>query len=470
MPLRPLAAQRPSRASESLAPKSGFRSGPALPAPRAAHVTDRGSRLFHSTSRLPAALVVRAGSVSLTIRKSVTSGTHSGHRTALFGIPNGWITFCTRFGLSEYPAAVEDLLLWLDSCLSPPNAILVSTAKRYLKGVKASHLDRVHPWISGLDTRDINFFFRGHLRLYPPPPPEPKLAITPLTVLRFSEVAPHASHADRVFHTASSVLSLRGRRGGELFPTTDVATRLLRWKHFSMSIDPLCQGFYLDILMKTSLVRKRVFFPSLPECAICPLTRILEMRELSPYVSGPEDPIFVIDGKPLRRSFMMDRSISALGLAGIPIVGAVGSKMWRAGLASHSVVSGQPEATTQFLGIWASSAYKKYLELDDSLVASAVSELVLAPPGRHPPPPPGRGRRVIAVPAAESSDSDLSSSSSEDDYLPRRGRPAAQRGSPRSRRAIKATRVNPPAIGSRGSARLRSPNWTPPAFNSSFHR
>ena len=143
-----------------------------------------------------------------------------------------------RFSLPGYPATGDNILLWLHSCLNHmhPKPVAVSTAKRYLKGVKASHLDRGLAWLHPLDIRDINFFLRGHLRLNPPPPPTIKRVITPLTVLRFTEVVPESSHENRVFLTASSVLSLRGRRGGELFPTTNVANRLLRWKHFHLPV------------------------------------------------------------------------------------------------------------------------------------------------------------------------------------------------------------------------------------------
>ena len=158
-----------------------------------------------------------------------------------------------------------------------------------------------------------------------------------------------------------------------------------------MSADTACPGFQLDILTKTSLARKRVFFPALAGSSICPLTRITAMRQRSPFQSGPEDPIFVVNGKPLRRKFMMDKSSEALTLAGIPKVGKAGSKMWRAGLATQSVRSGQPQATTQFLGIWASSAYKRYVETDDSDITNAVSDLVR---GDIREPPVGGNQRL----------------------------------------------------------------------------
>ena len=459
----------------------------------------RGALLFRrNSSRLPQALVARSHRVAHAISHSVGVGSHSGSRTALFGKPNGWVTFCDTFSLPPFPANHEHLLLWLEGAIEPPNPVSVGTAERYLKGVKGAHRDRLLPWFpKGSDElRDIGNFFTGKLKISPPNPPAAKHTICPLTLIRFALSASSSgvadSHEQRTFDAVSSALSLRGRRGGEFWPRTNASLRLIRWKHFSTSINP--PGFHLLILTKTSTTRMRIFFPALPGCVICPLARFARMRDLSPFPTGPEDPIMVVAGRPLRRSFMMSRTRAALTLSGIPLTGKLGSKVWRAGLATLSVKAGMNEATTKQLGLWKSSAYKAYLALGDDNITKAVSSLVGLPssapaslpssgsstsgapvfPSSSPatpspavlpsiPPFPARPALPTLDAASESSDSDWSSSD-EEVSPPLVSRPSSSsRPPPRPATSSRHDRIlaAAPTRGSRESARIRSPSFRP---------
>ena len=238
----------------------------------------------------------------------------------------------------------------------------------------------MEPWPSKAQLRPIFNLFQGHLNLAPPPAPEPKFLISPLTVLLMFEASSSrpSSHPERVWRASQVFLSLRGRRGGEAWPRSHVAKRLIRWKHLKFKPDADPPGLVVTVLTKTSSSPKEIFYPALPGCPLCPVACFTALKDGSPFPVSDEDPLFCPDGKPLKRSFIMNRTRSALAAARIPIDGAMGSKTWRAGTASRSVHVGLSEAITKHMGIWSSSAYMAYVRTTDHQTLSAVHAMVPA--------------------------------------------------------------------------------------------
>ena len=443
----------------------------------------------------PAALRARSG-----ISASVGPSSLSSERSALIG-PSGWVTFAEENSLRPFPADLDNILLWLSSVTGPPSfAIVPSTAKAYFDVVGRAHMDRFLPFLGPLEVRAVQQLITGLTNEsasldYLPLVRSPKFLVTPPLVLRFHSVFPLAgsSHDDRVFLAASSFLSLRGRRGGETWAKR--AAKILRWKHLQFRED----GVLFSVWTKTGWFP--LFYPALPSCPLCPLLLFRELRRLSPFPTGPDDPIFLIlapasrassspSVRPIRRPFMMSRTLSALSTLGVPYHGGLGSKSWRAGLASSSVLVGLPEAVTKQLGVWKSSAYLRYVELPDSNISTALHSIIDVGPAAgtssasfsessSPPPTtiasPPSSSAAVPVPVSSDSDADSCSSGSESapDSAPSpsilraiaRSRPARRsgalaarvpRGRPASSRSALSFSVpgsNPP---SRSSARIRA--------------
>ena len=392
---------------------------PALP--------QRGSFLFPSPDSVPPQLTSIALRVQSHVAASVGSSSCSAERSALSG-PSGWVTFAEQHGMSPFPAKFDHIMLWLGSVTGPPFALIPSSANSYFDAVGRAHMDRFLPFLGPLEVRAVKQFITGSTNKmaeidFVPLIRVPKFLVTPPLVLLFFTLVPleGSSHEDRVFLAASSFLSLRGRRGCEAWAR--VASRLIRWKHIRFQSD----GLRISVWTKTGWFE--LFYPALPSCSLCPLLLFTELRRLSPFPSGQEDPVFLLPAprpvpiagpppppRPLRREFMISRTRALLALLGLPCLGHLGSKSWRAGLASASVLARLPEATTKQVGVWKSSAYLHYVELPEANITSALHTIVGLP---SPSPPPSASPPLVASPPSSSppplSAPSPSSSSSESD-------------------------------------------------------
>ena len=421
----------------------------------AAHHQERGSHLFAHV-RLPPALEPLAERVKGTVRNSLEDGGLSAQKTALTG-RSGWITFCEQHSLPPFPAHKAHLLLWLESIIP---GVAVGTADGYLGAVRATHADRGLPWVS---ERVIRQYLAGALKEHPPKPRKRKLIVSPREFVAFTQHPPRAvDHSARVFDAATAILCLRGRRGGELWPKKK--GKILRWENIAFVPPESDQGdgFVLTAFTKTSKAEggrpHRIFYPALPGTPVCPKELLLRMKERSPFPTGPKDPIFMLAdsnnvARPMRREFMISRTSDALARANIPTKGVLGSKSWRAGIASSATEAEQTPAMVKTLGIWKSSAYKRYIERSDdpgprdSDILPALSAIISMPPPRRgvslaaaSSPQPAPVAKLASDPAPDAvtdedvSDGDsLSSSGDELDPIP--------------------------ALGSRQSSRLRAPDY-----------
>jgi hypothetical protein len=469
-------AQDPPAAPHNFRPAPGFRS-PTIPHPGARRPSPRnqlrgyrrGDFVLQQSSigHLRPGLQRRIPNIRTTIAHSVGAGWRQGQSTALNG-KSGWVTFCQRESLCPFPASRDHLLLWLDSIC--PTPVAPNSAGRYLKAVKAAHLDRSIQWLNEADIRHLNLFLRGVAIKFPREARKPITIVHPLDVIQFHQNPDLSleSHDGRVFHSASSFLSLRARRGGEVFPRHDRDRRLLRWRHFVPSERPL--GCYFHVLLKTNHTqRTRIFYPAIEDCPACPLRLFSLLKDKSPFRTDPDDPIFVIGGFPLKRSWMLNRTRESLIAIGLPPQHPMSSKSWRAGTATASVRAGLNAGASKQLGIWASSVYLVYAHLNERDVSASLNVIL----GRTRPPassknPPARPRAQAskpptsgapsAPPVDSESDSDLSMPSSPSESSDSSDSEASD--APRQK-AARTTFFNrhPERQPTRASARIRDPSW-----------
>jgi hypothetical protein len=210
-------------------------------------------------------------------------------------------------------------------------------------------------------------FWKGLDRNNGPPPPNEYQIISPPMLLL---MAPHSppGHIGRLFNAASSILSLRGRRGGELWPE-DHALRIL-WKHWVLKPG----GAILLVVTKTKPLE--LFYPEL-DSPICPIARMRALRISSPFACRDEDPIFRLENDiHLSRAVMISLSNAVLKAARINTGVRLSSKSWRAGLVVHSVALGHPSTETKSLGAWESDAYLAYNVSPSRSVSKSVESLV----------------------------------------------------------------------------------------------
>jgi hypothetical protein len=188
----------------------------------------RGSSLFADTLVPPSLAHLVPEAVS-SIAASLVQYSHSAQRSALIG-PSGWVTFANLHGLLPLPASMHGIILWLVAISQPRGAVVASTARSYLSYVASDHGERQHPWLDHYQRKIVSQLLTGKERLQGVTPQSDCVIITPATVVAFCST-PAIAHKDRVFQACSAVLSERGRRGGEIWPSNQKAKRLLRWKH-----------------------------------------------------------------------------------------------------------------------------------------------------------------------------------------------------------------------------------------------
>jgi hypothetical protein len=315
---------------------------------------------------------------------STAEGTQCCYKSAL----KLYLGFCRVRKLAPFPvdsAVVASFCVW--ACMS----ISVASLKVYLAAVRSSHIDEGYRWtIPGdpLVARAVRYVKRR----YGMADKALKVPISLATLFRMccflvGWPTPSAMCQEDLLFVAASSLAIVGfLRGGEFLFSQGGGRPLLKQSDVVASVG--AHGALVSVRVAQPKARwwlQSVVVPCFDTGVGSPLNPsvwLAHYRRRSAAVLAEGGPAFAfMDGSPLTKRWMVDRTSTLLGLAGVCLLDAGGQKVsvkassWRAGGVQSAKVAGLSDALIKALGRWSSTAWCHYLFASHADLQAAVKKM-----------------------------------------------------------------------------------------------
>ena len=305
---------------------------------------------------------------------------HSSYKTYT-AAANKYLTFCRSFHLSPLPTS-EATLCYFSACLGQ-QGLAHSTIQTYISGIrqlqiahglpepKLDSMPRLRQVLRGVQ---LDHSKRGKTT-------HSRLPITPTILKRLKLVwikdSERIPFNNIVLWAACLTTFFSFCRSGEI--TTEQENHfdpLLHLSYSDLAVDNPSDPAVISMLIKKSKCDQtgkgaKVYFGKTGDslCPIAAMEAYLSIRGSNP------DPLFLWEsGVPLSKPSFVKHVKTALEQAGLPAKDYSGHS-FRIGAATTAAVAGLEDSAIWTLGRWESSAFKRYIRLDPTYLASLSSTL-----------------------------------------------------------------------------------------------
>ena len=320
-----------------------------------------------------------------------------------------YVDFCGAHGVPAFPCDAVTVCAWL---LRLMTSVKPTSLRVYLAAIRFGHINRGHPW-----TLTGNELIRRVLRYVKRRfPCGGKAAKIPISLSLLHRILPQLPgwpdvdallYDDLLFATASVCATCGFLRGGEFTHTPHQHRPILRLAHINVSTVRGQTALVISIPQPKNdwwkvAVNVPIFAPMPLASPFNPIrlwtalcSRSKHVHPSSGRAPAPTLPAFHhADGAPLRRRFMVGRTLALLRQCNVELVDARGnpttviSSSWRAGGVRSMVDAGASDEMIMEMGRWRSRAWVNYLlysSLDLSRASARMWEAAVPSSSRMDP-------------------------------------------------------------------------------------
>ena len=331
---------------------------------------------------------VGARELSVALRNHVVSSTESGYQSAF----KKYAKYMDNRDLQHFPAettTMASFFLHAASSVGVKSLGHYSAAVQYYQGLQADE-----PWACKGDEK-MRRCMRYLKRKYPQKGKALKLSVSCAVLVKLIEFIPGfpnwmmMSHNDRAFIAASMIGVCGFLRGGEFLSYPGNKRPLLRKRDVRVELDGNTPVVQVSVIQPKNMwwldsAEVTCFNPP-PGSTKCDTVtalrlywNIAEMQGLPLSENGPAFPME--NGAPLSRDFMVSRTETLLGMAGIQVLDQAGkvapvrAASWRAGGVRSAIDAGVSVPMIMVLGRWRSIAWESYfMQTKDDIRSAQVS-------------------------------------------------------------------------------------------------
>ena len=290
-----------------------------------------------------------------------------------------YLRFCLYFGFTPVPASHRTVILYavfLARTLNP------RSIPSYLNIIRLMHLNVGLP-NPLLEDWELDMIKKGIARLHGCPPCQ-KLPITPAILLRIKDVLDLSTSFDRAFWCACLIAFYSFLRKASLLPRSAASSDNKSLCHRDLEISGKENMLYLTVRHTKTIQfgqrTLRIPIAGQPDSPLCPFTAATDMLSHLPASQPADAPLFSYVGRCdsvtcLDYNSFVQKLKAVLALAGFPPVEYSGHSFRRGGC-SFAFGLGIPPLLLKLRGDWKSSAYERYVNVNDTMnikVAKAIS-------------------------------------------------------------------------------------------------